>query len=249
MAVTQEQSAVEQDRATHASFKILTSSFLRRRTAFWRSLIEMSSLSFALGVLSHLLGAAVGSPWSEIAGLLVYPAIVLGAWRLAPGRGTLWWRAGRVMVWCLLYALLTGVASWLYLEIWPISKPWFGLPAETLNVPFGELLLSTMLLTFSLVLPARVLLLLWGAARRRLRWLLTFSYVLVGTITLVIVPVVFSLFVAISSLATAPIVRPIDTSTERLAQALEPSLRKGVIPGELSPLLAQLIDGGAQLPL
>ncbi|MBC8164193.1 MAG: HAMP domain-containing protein, partial [Roseiflexaceae bacterium] len=66
---------------------------------------------------------------------------------------------------------------------------------------------------------------------------------------LVIVPVVFSLFVAISSLATAPIVRPIDTSTERLAQALEPSLRKGVTPGELSPVLAQLIDGGAQLPL
>lgn len=222
--------------------------FVKQRTGFWQSLLETLTLGTIVGLLPYALIRIVGSPWTEIASLVAYPVIAYGAWRLASGGGRVWWRISRVLVWCAIYAVASGVISWAIIKAFPYHKPMYGMRTEALNYSASELILSMLLLTYTLVLPTRILMLLWAAAQQRIRWLLTFSYVLVGTITLVSIPAIFSLFIAVSSLSSAPLYAAPNDTAARLALALAPSVQAGVAAGELSPVLAGMLEGRAQLP-
>ena len=241
------QSIEHQQRPESLRLRILA--FVTRRTGFWQSLGEMVVVSAIVSTIPYALTPLLGTAFTTLLTFVVYPLLACCAWRLAPAHGKVAWRIGRVLLWCVLFSAASGTTTWLTLEIWPQAKSLFGTRSETIEYSPGELIASTLFLTLILMLPTRVLLLLWAASRRRLRWLLTFSYVLVGTITLILIPVFFSLFVAISSLAITPaLVAPLDTAT-RLAQAFSPTLQADVPPGELSPLLDELLAGRAQLPI
>ena len=222
---------------------------LARRTDFWRALAEMLAVSHLFCLLTYGISYFPGSPWAEIASFLIYPLIGYGAWRLAPGRGG-WLRRGlRVLAWAALYGSICGTIGWWILERFPYPGRLYGMRPELLHLPFGTYLLNLLLITFSIVLPARVLLALWGAAQRRLRWLLTFSYVLVGVLTIVFVPVTYSLFFGLASLWSAPVFAAPEATARRLAQAFELSVRASIAPGELNPTLEDLLAGRAHLPV
>lgn len=222
---------------------------LLARVGFWRAQIEMLLLGIVVTSITYLLGPLLGSPWTE---LLTYPLMafyVLPAWRLDAGRGGLARRALRVLAWGVLYALLAGLLDWLTLTFIPYTERVYGMRAEALQVSAPAFMLGKLLITLSLFLPARILITLWHAGRSRLRWSLTFSYLLIGLLTTMLVPFTLSILIAISSLAIMPPGARPDIAAQRLAIHLAPLMRQGLPADQLGSLLHGLLDGSAQLPL
>lgn len=219
-----------------------------RRTSFWRSLLEMELLGLLIGILPYFLSITVGPAFAEIASFAAYPAIALSAWRLKAGTGNLIWRGVRVLLWCSLYAPIGALITWGIIKQFPYHSSLYGIRPEAFQTALNELIASMVLLAYSLVLPTRGLITLWQAARQRLRWLLTFSYLLIGILTVSILPVFYALFLGLASLNSTPVIAAPSQTASRLAEALTPTVRQGVAPGELNALLEQVLAGRAQLP-
>ncbi|GAB4201847.1 MAG: hypothetical protein OHK0022_24330 [Roseiflexaceae bacterium] len=222
---------------------------LPRRVGFWRALIELIVVSNGLALLTYPLALLFGSPWAE---LLSYPLLLLyvwPAWRLEPGQGRLWQRGVRLLGWLALFSLLGGFVGWLIITLIPYPGRMLGMPGEALKVPLLDYQINNLLIAASLLLPARLLLVLWGLGQQRLRWQLTFSYVLIGVLTTVLIPVALSLFIGINSLTAVPPLGVPQEQARAAADLLTPLVRRGAPAGELGPLLQSLLAGQAKLPL
>ncbi len=219
------------------------------RVGFWRALVELIVLSNLLSLLGYPFALLFGSPWAE---LLTYPLLVVyvwPAWRLAAGRGPLWRRGLRLLAWVVLFSLLSGLVGWVMIRLIPYPGRMLGMPAEVLRVPLPEHLLSSLLLAASVLLPSRLLLALWGLGQQRLRWQLTFSYVLIGVLTTALIPVTLSLFIGINSLSTVPPMGVPEDQARAAAGLVTPLVRRGAPPEELGPLLQSMLAGSVRLPL
>lgn len=217
---------------------------------FWRSAFEVTSASVGLALLWYASAWLLGPVWTQI--LLLPFSVALyawGAWRLRPGGGARWRRGGRALAWAVTVGLLAGGAGWLLLALMPISGEAFGFPGEPLRISLGQYLANSLLIVGSLFLPTRALLALWAAGRTRLRWQLTFSFLLVGVLTTLLLPLGLGAFIGVSSLWVEPVVADPLKAARRASAALDPLLRRRPDPGELDAVLRGLLDGSVRLPL
>jgi signal transduction histidine kinase len=229
--------------------KLLTlRSQLARRTGFWRSLAEMVVVVTAYFLLFYPLTWLGGAVWFEIAGLLMFGFYAAAAWRLAPGQGSLLRRGARVLLWILLFSLGTGVLDWICLHLLPAVGRVYGIRFDEVELRLVDYLGNNLLVVLTLFVPARVLLVLWAAGRERLRWKLTFSYLLMGVLTVLLLPFALAIFVAISSLfIISPVVQPGDAA-ERVAATLDPLMRESAPAGQVDASLDELIEGSLRVP-
>ena len=221
---------------------------LARRSGYWRALLEMLALSSAASLLTYPLALVAGSPWTEIVAL---PLVLLqagGAWRLAPGHGTIWRRGLRALSWSVLFGLLAGLVSWLCLRFVQHPALLYGRRFDDLNTALGPYLANYQLLTLGLFAPVRLLLVLWAAGRSRLRWQLAFSYLLVGVLTTLLLPIALIVTAGVASLFLVPTLVDPNDAAQRMAVAITPVVRRHAGPGEIDALLGRLLDGSAHLP-
>lgn len=224
---------------------------LTARVGFWRSLIEITLVVNLLSVAIILTPSWLPSPWGELISYLALVIYVLAAWRLGPGGGPWWRRALRLAAWIGALSLVNGLVGWLIVNYLPWKGSFLGMDYADLR---GQLtveiyLLSSLLIVLSLFLPARLLMAAWALGRRRLRWQLTFAYLLIGVLTNFLMPMALLIYLSIISLSTVPAIMPPADLGPRLADALGPTVRGGVSPGQLNPLLEQILAGTARLPL
>lgn len=224
---------------------------LTARVGFWRALLEITLVANLLSVLLILIPSWLPSPWGELIGYIALAIYVLAAWRLGPGAGPWWRRALRLSAWIGLFSLINGVSGWLIINYLPSKGSFLGMDYADLR---GQLsveiyLLSSLLVVVSLFLPARLLMAAWALGRRRLRWQLTFAYLLIGVLTNFLMPLALLVYLSIISLSTVPAIMPPADLGPRLADALGPTVRDGISPGQLNPLLEQILAGTARLPL
>lgn len=222
---------------------------LLRRVPFWPAMAEMTALTVGVTLVYFPFSHLVSSPWSELISYLSLCIYIFGAWKLEPGRGGFWRRAGRVGVWVLLFGLVSGVLTWAALTLLPWKTDYFGVSIEPERFTLGVSVISVMLVVATLILPARLLLAVWGMGQKRLRWQLTFSYLLIGVLTNFFVPLALFAYIAIVSVSTVPTLFPPADLAPSLADALTPTVRAGVSSGELDELFAGLLDGSTRLPL
>ncbi|HEU4324202.1 MAG TPA: ATP-binding protein [Roseiflexaceae bacterium] len=220
-----------------------------RRVGFWRALVEMIVVANGVAMLTYPFALLFGSPWAELVTYPLLAVLVWPAWRLEAGRGPLWRRGLRLLAWLGLFSLLSGLVGWVLITLIPYPGRMLGMPAEVLRVPLPDYLLSDLLLTATLLLPARLLIALWSLGQQRLRWQLTFSYALIGVLTTVLIPVTLSLFIGINSLSAVPPLGVPEEQARAAADLVTPLVRRGAPPEELGPLLQSMLAGGARLPL
>jgi signal transduction histidine kinase len=209
---------------------------------------EVTLVTNAFAMLPYLLALITNGPWIE---LLTIPTIAIYApvtWRLSPGSGSLWWRSLRVLAWALLLALINGILSWLIVNSVPYSGELYGGQIGELGVGLGEAMASSVLIALGLILPTRLLLALWHAGQTRLRWRLTFSYLLASILTTLFIPIAFSSFIAFSSLAAVPLASPPDAAAQRVATLVTPLMQRDASSAELQLTLQSIIDGDLLVP-
>jgi signal transduction histidine kinase len=223
--------------------------YLTARTSFWRAQIELNVATLALSLLSYPIEWVTGTIGSEIFNIVLLGVFALAAWRLEPGTGSWWRRIARVLAWALIYGMVGALISWACLTLLEFSGRFYGIRFDDLNLKLGEYVLNYQLLILGLFLPTRMLLWLWAIGRTRLRWQLTFSYLLVGVLTMIILPLVLALFIGISSVFMVPPLIAPDTAAQRLTGALAPLVRRAAPPDEITRVLQGLLDGGAHLPV
>ena len=219
------------------------------RTGFWRALIEMTVLGNSLTLLIYPLVPSVGQATSGVLSLLSLSIYGLAAWRLAPSGGGLPRQGARVLAWVLLLGVLNGVIGWVLQTFLPYQSRFLGIRPEDLHMPLGIFVLSGMLLTISIFAPVRILVALWIAGRRRLRWQLTFSYLLVGVLTTLFILFTLLAFAGISSLSFAPPIAAPAENAQRATLALTPLVRHGIAPDQLNGVLQGMLDGNTRLPM
>ncbi len=219
------------------------------RVGFWRAQVEMFVVGQACALVAYPLAWLVGSPLVELVSLPLMSFYAIAAWRLEPGKGGLLRRGGRVLAWVLLYATLEGVIGWNVMRFMPHSGQVFGIRTENLHMSLAEYLPNLLVMVCGLFIPTRMLLALWAAGRARLRWHLTFSYLLVGILTTLLIPVALGVFIGISSLFTTPVQTRSADLARLAAEALGPLLRSDVSPGQLTPVLQGLMAGHTRLPV
>lgn len=219
------------------------------RVPFWRAMIEMTLLITATTVGYFPFAHLVSSPYNELISFISLSLYVFAAWKLEPGQGGLWRRAGRVTLWVLLFSLINGVIGWACLAFLPWKANYFGVPITPERFNFLTSVLGVAFIIATLIFPARLLLAVWAMGRRRLRWQLTFSYLLIGILTNFFVPLTLFAYIAIISLSSMPTLFAPAELAPTLASAITPTVRSGVLPGELDPLFAGLLDGSTRVPL
>ncbi|GAB4439150.1 MAG: hypothetical protein OHK0015_33680 [Chloroflexi bacterium OHK40] len=219
-----------------------------RRVGFWRAMLELSLISNLVFVLPYAGARRLGSPWLELLSYLGMAVYVYAAWRLEEGRGGLLRRVARVLSWLLIYVLINGLAGWLAITYLPTKGRFLGIRLDELNLTLGAYLVSAGFVIGSVFLSARLLLATWGLGTRRLRWRLTFSYLLIGVLTFFLAPITLLLYLAVASLFVVPTLAPPRELAPQLAAALAPTA-VSVSPGQLNALLAGIFDGSTRLPL
>lgn len=219
------------------------------RVGFWRAQLDMNLLIGAVLLFCYPLFHRIPSPWGELIDYTGLFAYAFAAWRLGPGTGGLLRRAGRVLLWLLIFGQIQGVFGWALLTFLPWELSFLGVSIAESQFSPGTYFVIVPFLVGSLFLPTRLLIVLWEMGRSRLRWQLTFSYLLIGILTNFFVPLALLAYVALISLAAVPpIVSPLKAASH-LAAALSDTVAGGVAPGELDPLLSGLLDGSTWLPL
>jgi signal transduction histidine kinase len=207
----------------------------------------MVVLVTVLSLLHYPLKWLGGLQWVEIFGLLTSGFYAVAAWRLAPGQGSLIRRGARALAWALLFVLIVALSSWICIQLLPIGRI-YGIRFDDVNLSLEEYLFNNLLIILTLFVPTRVLLVLWAAGRKRLRWQLTFSYLLMGVLTVMLLPFALVVFVGVSSLfLVSPIVQP-DDAAERVAATLGPLVRQGAPASQIDATLDGLLEGGARVP-
>ena len=221
---------------------------LTRRVSFWRALIALSLLINLVSVLPYALGGWIGSPWLELISYLGLALYAFAAYKLEAGQGSVARRIVRLIAWLALFVLISGVCGWATITYLPHKGSFLGMRLDDIELTLPTYLLSASYLISSLFLSMRLLLAVWGLGARRLRWRLTFSYMLIGVLTLIFVPLALLLYLAVLSLAVVPTLVPPSRVAPPLAEALAPVVR-ATDPDELSLLLAEIVAGTAKLPL
>ena len=220
------------------------------RRTFWRPLGELLALYLALALLAHLLAWASGPPWAEIASVAGLGLYVVAASKLPGGTGNRWRRTARLLLWIVLFAGLSATCSFLIQQIITYPRPLFGLPPEQLRPSLGQSVVLSLLGGLPMFLGARLLLRLRPTRRRAsLRGRLVFSYILVSSLTTLLVTVVLSLLLAAISVSQVPLLIEPANAAERVATAVEPLLLRGTPPEELATVLNGLLRGDVRLPV
>ncbi len=222
---------------------------LTARTSFWRALVEMTIAGTALALLGYLLAWIIGSPWGEILGYVLFGFYLWPAWRLEPGTGGLVRRGLRALAWVVLFGSLGSLAGWLITKYVPYPGLYLGIDLGELRLPFAQFLVNNLLFVLSMFVPVRVLLTLWAYGQVRLRWQLTFSYLLVGNLATLFIPFALISYVSIASLSIAPPLIDSTTAAERAADALKALVQRGAAPGEVAAQLQGMLDGTTRLPM
>ncbi len=219
-----------------------------QRTGFWRSLADMMLLSLVLSLVIYPLRTFASTDWAELISLMSFVFYPYTAWRLAPGQGSWMRRIARDLAWMLLFGLGISVLSWLCMNYLDSAARMFGIRFDEVRLTILDFILSNFLVLVTIFVPTRVLLLLWSAGQKRLRWQLTFSYLLMGVITVLLLPLSLVLFIVISSLfLVSPVAAPGATAM-RVAATLGPLVRTGKSPAQLDMVLDAMFDGSVRVP-
>jgi hypothetical protein len=136
-----------------------------------------------LTLFGYLVAPYVGSPWTEMMSYLSMAIYCLVAWRLSPGTGNIFWRVGRVLLFGILMAALIWLAALVCLNLGLHTGNFFGMNMAEMRPSPAVLLMSSLLLTMSPFILTRTLLALWDLGRTRLRWRLTYSYLVVAVLS------------------------------------------------------------------
>ncbi|MFL5731586.1 MAG: sensor histidine kinase [Chloroflexia bacterium] len=96
---------------------------------------------------------------------------------------------------------------------------------------------------------ARTLLALWDAGRTQLRWRLTYSYLLISILALLIIIPAQNVFLGLYSLVAAPTLLDPSVAAGRAADAVQPLVRQGASRQQVAGVLAGLLHGTTRLPL
>jgi signal transduction histidine kinase len=222
---------------------------LTGRVGFWHALIEITLISNLIALV-FLIPAVQQIPATlqDLIGFLTLGIYIWPAWRLAPGAGDLPRRALRLSVWILLFALINGPIAWAMVTYLPFKGDFMGISVAELDLSPGLFTLTYLFTLLTFFLPTRLLLFIWQLGSMRLRWRLTFSYLTLGLISVIFLPLALALFLGFVSLGTMP---PLFTPAKlgaQLARDIAPTVQRAP-PDELAQLLSELLDGSARLPL
>ncbi|MGO8673263.1 MAG: sensor histidine kinase [Capsulimonadaceae bacterium] len=218
------------------------------RTGFWRSLAECIIVCNAVTLSPYLL--RFPSPWREIISLVGLTVYFFAAWRLEPGRGDRVQRLLRLLTWLTLLGLVDGIAAYLLWRFDPPTGTVYGLNARALgHVSLVSRIAGSLQTVYGLALPARLLLALGAEGKVHLRSQMTFAFLFIGFLTVVITPLVANIYVvAVSLSSTPPLIAPGDAAG-RAARAIRPLVLDGSPTPVLHAALAHIVDGTFRLPL
>lgn len=202
-----------------------------------------------MALLPYLFGGLIGSPWLELLSYFSLIGYSYAAWRLAPGSGGFVRRSGRLLLWLALLVLFNSVVSWAALTYLPKDRDFLGMNLSEIELSFPIYLASAAMLIVGIVLPARLLVDAWDLGRRRIRWRLTFSYLLIGLLTNLLVPVAILVYVSFLSLTRVPAIVPPAELAPRLAAAITPAVTTTADAPQLQLLLEGMLSGETRLPL
>jgi signal transduction histidine kinase len=222
---------------------------LTRRVGFWRALAEVSVAGVSLTLVGYLIGPVIGSPWTELISYLSLAIYCLVAWRLSPGTGNLFLRAGRVLAFGPLMGLFVWLAAWICLSLGLHTGSFFGVNMAEMRPPPGLLLVSALLFTCGPFILTRTFLALWHLGAVRLRWRLTYSYLVVTVLAFFVLILAQQLLIVVLSLAEAPTLLDPSTAAQRAAATLAPLVREKAPPDSLASTMRGLLDGSARVPL
>ncbi len=223
--------------------------WLRARTGFWRSLLEVTLLVYGVYILSYPLIRLLSSPWFELLTYASFGFYIWVAWRLGPGQGKRWWRVLRVLAWASLFGMLCGVLNWLLLALLPFPRDFLGVAAEDMRYSFGDSLLVSVVSIVGMVLPIRAAMALWAAGQRQLRWRLTFAALLLGILTTLSIPLALGIFIGLISLSSTPPITEPGAVAQRITIALQPLIEQDAAPEQLEATLRGLLEGSVRLPV
>lgn len=231
--------------ATGLKAKLLT------RVPFWRAFIDIVIAGLLLTLVGYLAGPVLGSPWKELISYSSVALYVFAAWRLAPANGNFWVKLAHDLTWGVLLTLASWLLAVLCFQFLAQLEgaSFFGVSFAELEITPEYMLFAALLVTFGPFILARMLVSLWDAGRRRLLWRLTYSYLLVTVLgVLIIIPFAF-LYISVASLVTAPVLLQPGVGAMRAAAAIQPMLQNGTPADRLDPMLKGILEGDVRLPL
>jgi signal transduction histidine kinase len=221
---------------------------LGARVGFWRTIIEQTALS-VLSLPLFVLHDVSDSPWVDLLSFATIVIVAYYAWRLEPGRGSWQRRGARIVAWLGLNTLIGGGLAWLVALASPNARGTMDVRLQVFDFTLLQTVSTALLTTTGVFVPIRVLLLVWALGGQRLRWQLTASYLLVGFLALLLMPVALASYIGAISVTVAPQqIAPLPAA-ERAATVVGPALARGAAPPELDRLLRALLDGTAELPM
>jgi signal transduction histidine kinase len=224
---------------------------LLARVPFWRAFLDIVVAGLLLTLFGYVVGPALGSPWPELLSYSTVALFVFAAWRLAPGKGHFIQRVAHDLAWAMLLTVSIWVLS---IVCWQVLSHfrdiiYFGVSFADVDMTPERILFGAVLVTFAPFILARILVTLWEAGRRRLLWRLTYSYLLVTVLGVLIVLPFGFLYISVASLFTAPVLLEPGIGAARAVAAIQPVLQNDTSAAELDPLLKGMLDGKVRLPM
>ncbi|HVG00164.1 MAG TPA: ATP-binding protein [Chloroflexia bacterium] len=224
---------------------------LLARVPFWRAFFDTIVVGLLLTLFGYVVGPVLGTPWLELISYSSVAAFVFAAWRLAPGKGNFVQKVAHDLAWGVLLTLSIWAMSLLCFQVLAHFHDilYFGVSFADLDVTPGRMLFGALLVTFAPFVLARILVSLWDAGRRRLLWRLTYSYLLVTVLGVLIVLPFGFLYISVASLFSAPVLLEPGVGAMRATAAIQPVLQNGTAAADLDPLLRGMLDGKVRLPM
>lgn len=218
------------------------------RVGFWRALIEITIIGTLGNLAAYAIMRFVSYGWGSAISFVPSFVFAAYAWRLCSGTGNKRQRVARVVLWATLAGLGQGVVQWAMWRIIPPSGSVFGTPVENLPFPLPQSLATNTLFALFLFVPVRTIVNIYAAGRNQIRWRLTFSYVVVGLATSVLIPVAFMLVAAVLGALFAPALPLFATTPRDAAVALAPLVERGASAAELGTTLQGVKEGSIRVP-
>jgi hypothetical protein len=222
---------------------------LGRRIGYWRALAEFLFFGFCCLLLIYLLAPVIGSPRAGVLNYLSFCVYGIAAWRLSQGTGDPPRRLARLLSWGALLGLLGGMIGYISVRLLPYSPAFVGYRIDDERISHNQLLLGAVVSVLTPFLVTRALLWLWRLGRVHLRWRLTYSYLLVAVLMLLLFTPVKSLYLGVQSLAIAPPVQSPETVARAAVPALQLLVRQGASAEKLSAVLGAMLEIRATLPV